>query len=63
MEFDFIRGKGRGLENVMEQMAVARREVGSLEDMDTICAEPVEVRWVSFGVSVGCEGAWEEVVE
>lgn len=29
--------------------AVARREVGVLDEMDTICAEPVAETWVNLG--------------
>ena len=45
------------------QRAVARREVGGLEEMETLWAEPVGVRWVRCGWgdealegSVGVEG-------
>lgn len=37
-----------GLENLIVQMAVAERDVTSFDDMETMCAEPLEVRWVSF---------------
>lgn len=33
----------------MVHLAMAVRTVGSLEDMETMCTFPWEVRWVSFG--------------
>jgi hypothetical protein len=49
------------------QTAMAVREVMGLEEMGTMCAEPVGVRWVSFGSGIGsevmAEGALEEVEE
>lgn len=40
-----------GEEKVMVHFAVARRDVGVLEVMETMCAVPEGVTWVSLGSS------------
>ena len=45
-----IRGRAVGFEKCSVQTAVARRVVGDLWEMATMCAEPEGVRCVSLGV-------------
>jgi hypothetical protein len=55
--FSRINLAATGFENVTVAAAIAVRRVTGLDAMETICADPEGVRWVSFGV-VGLD-AWE----
>ena len=55
-----MRGRAVGFENCSVQTAVARRVVGDLWDMATMCAVPDGVRCVSLGVAAS--GGVDEVV-
>lgn len=43
--------------------AAARREVGVLDEMETICAEPVAETWVSLGLESRSSRRLREVLK